>query len=342
MISQKFIQRHLKRLSIISILLLPLSFIFALIQIQRRLYNNIHLGKKADINIISIGNITAGGSGKTPFTIFLAKHLQSQGKNIAVSHRGYKGEYEFDNRIISDFSAPLPSAERAGDEAELLAEKLPGIPVCAGKDRWKSIQMLIHAFPELDMIILDDSFQNFKVQHDLDFVIFKLPKPAGNGLVMPAGILREPLSALKDADLIVINGKGDIPAFLSKYNTKLLQGYCRSQGIFQNNLTKLDLNNLIDKRIGLVSGIADPDSLEASLAEIGLSWQFHLKFSDHYPYKENTDQLLIKKYARLHQLDYIITTEKDYTKLCRLHLNAPLAVLRIEFYLLSGELPDII
>jgi tetraacyldisaccharide 4'-kinase len=339
MSSQDFIRRHLINRSLLSLLMYPFSLVWGNLQRCRRDYWRKKGGKKANVKIISIGNITAGGSGKTPFTIWLAEHLTKQGKKIAVSHRGYKGDFEYKNTIISNREQLLPEANTAGDEAALLAEKLAGIPVCAGSDRWQSIQLLEGKYPDLDMIILDDSFQHLQVHHDVDIVIFKTAKPIGNGFVLPAGILREPLSALKDADFIVLNGKGDSPDFLKEYPQEIRQGDYQVSGIFLNN-NKIELNEISSKKLGLISGIADPVSLENTLSSLNLIYDFHLQYPDHYHYTAESDLVTIEKQLKTNQVDYLITTEKDYTKLRYLSFSVPVAVLRIEFYLLEKELPD--
>ncbi|MCF7913298.1 MAG: tetraacyldisaccharide 4'-kinase [Candidatus Cloacimonetes bacterium] len=340
MSSQDFIRRHLIKRSLLSFMLYPLSLVWGIVQRYRRDFWKMKGGKRANVKIISIGNITAGGSGKTPFTIWLAKQLQQQGRKLAVSHRGYKGDFEYKNSIISDREKIFPEAAKAGDEALLLAEKLAGIPVCAGSDRWQSIQLLEDKYPDLEMIILDDSFQHLKVHHDLDIVILKTVSPLGNGFVLPAGILREPVSVLKDADLIILNGKGDFPDFLRNYKKITRQGDYRVSGIFLNNKIEIGLSELAAGKLGIVSGIADPASLENTLSDLNLSYNFHLKFPDHYHYSANSDRVTIEKQIKTSQVDYIITTEKDYTKLRFLSLSIPVAVLRIEFYLLKDDFSD--
>lgn len=341
MTHQDFIRRHLLNRSILSIILSPLSLINAIIQKLRREWYHHYKAKKADVKIISIGNITAGGSGKTPFTIWLAKHLVGQGKKLAVSHRGYKGEFENNNTLISDRDNVLSSAASAGDEAQLLAEKLPGIPVCAGKNRWQSIQMLCRAYPDLDIIILDDSFQHLKVKHDVDIVIFKTAEPLGNGFLLPAGILREPLSAINDADLIILNGEGNIPQYFRNYNKEIRQGNYRVDGIYLNNYTRIEVSVLKTRKLGIISGIADPASLETTISNLQINWQFHLKFPDHYHFAKDSANRLIENQIKDGQIEYLLTTEKDYTKLKHLAISVPIAVLRIEFYLMNDELPDI-
>jgi len=338
---QDFINRHLLNRSVLSIILYPISILYGAIQKIRRGSWHVRNARKADVKIISVGNITAGGSGKTPFTIWLVKYLKQQGKNLAVSHRGYKGDFENDNTLISDRDKVLSAAIRAGDEAQLLADKLPGIPVCAGKDRWRSIQMLCRKYPDLDIIILDDSFQHLKVKHDIDIVIFKTANPVGNGFLLPAGILREPLSAINDADLVIFNGEGNIPETFQKYHKDIRQGNYRVEGIYINNQTRIDFDELESRRLGIISGIADPLSLENTISNLNLKWQFHLKFPDHYHFAKAAENKGIESQIKKGIVDYILTTEKDFTKLKYLTLSVPIAVIRIEFYLISGALPEI-
>jgi len=168
---QKMIERHLLNRSFLSYLLLPIAWKFALLQIIRR--KIIFPKFKARCKIVSIGNIVSGGSGKTPATIYLAKYFVTKGEKVAVSHRGYKGKFEKSNRIISDRKQIFDCAKDAGDEPFLLAEKLKNIPVVVGKNRQKSIELLLAKFPDLDYIILDDSFQNLKIKKKIRFYHFQ-------------------------------------------------------------------------------------------------------------------------------------------------------------------------
>jgi tetraacyldisaccharide 4'-kinase len=342
MLAQRFIQRHLHNITPVSLLLYPFSLIWGLIQKVRRTWWRYHPGERAEVRVISVGNITAGGSGKTPFTIYLAEYLRAKGKRIAVSHRGYKGDYENEARIISTREVILPEAASAGDEARLLAESLQGIPVCTGKKRVRAIELLMKCYPDLEIVILDDSYQHFKVVHDIDIVIFKLPAPIGNGFLHPAGILREPLSALKDADLIIINGRGEIPDFLHKYHDKICQGEYVLEDFFLNGAEVIKLSTLQSAKIGLISGIANPAGLEDTLSSLGFIWEFHCKFPDHYHYKRKQDVSAIEREIAIYQVEYLVTTEKDYTKLKDMKISIPVAVIKIRFNLVSGRLSDIV
>ena len=141
---QKFINKNLYKRSIISIILYPISLLYASLQIFFRnlYYKKILKSFKSRIKIISIGNIVSGGSGKTPFTIFLAKYLTEKGKKVAISHRGYKGDYEHSVTLISDFQDVFPYAKHSGDESFLIALKSPKIPVISGSNRKLAIKIL--------------------------------------------------------------------------------------------------------------------------------------------------------------------------------------------------------
>lgn len=332
--TQSLLETHLHHKTILSTLLLPFSWIYGLVVLCKRFSYRYKKSYKASVKIISIGNITAGGSGKTPFTIFLAKALQTKGKKVAVSHRDYKGAFENDNQLLSNRAYLLKWAGLACDEAYLIAKNLPRIPVAGGKDRVKSIKMLLEKFPDLDYIILDDSFQHFKLKHDFDFVIFNHNAGIGNGRLLPSGILREPLSVLKHANCIVYNGSDDLPAYLDKYSSKVVHGNYQISGVYLHNTKKLSSQVIKEKKFLLVSGIANPISFERTVDKLKLNWHEHLKFPDHYNYSDKN----IAEIARILQADNtltILTTEKDYTKLRKFRISKQICVLKIEFQLID-------
>jgi tetraacyldisaccharide 4'-kinase len=328
---QNFIENHLYKRSLLSYLLWPISFKYSLIMKLRRLFTK--QGYKSKCKIISVGNIVSGGSGKTPFTIFLANYLKDKGFKVAVSHRGYKGKFEHENKLISNYKEIFDFAQNAGDEAFLLASKLKGIPVIVGKNRRLSIRILEKKFPNIDHIILDDSFQHLKVFHDLDFVVFNEIGAIGNGFVLPAGILREPLSALKFADYIVFNGEGEIPEQLLKYNKPILRG-----GYIVKRFYDADGNGTIPAaKIALLSGIGLPRSFENTIRKADLSFEKHYRFPDHYDFKDKAILQKIKTELREEKIDHLLITEKDFTKLRFIEHNLPLVVVEVEFKLSNLE-----
>ncbi len=339
MISQQFIQKHLYNRSLLSYILFPFSIIFAGIQMIRRIiYSSFPgLSYRSSCQIISVGNIVSGGSGKTPLTIFLAEYLSGKGRNVAVSHRDYGGNFEQGNKLISNREEVFSYAEYAGDEAYLLALKLPGIPVIAGKNRKRSIEILLNTFPDLEYIILDDSFQHLKVKHDIDLITINADGGVGNGFVLPAGILREPVSTLSEVDMIIYNGSEEIPRYLHKYKQKVITGKYRVKGFYDLKNNQHEVTSLQKKKIMLLSGIGNPASFEATVRESGMNFVHHYKFADHYHY-DAVDVERLKRDSLTGKTDLFITTEKDLVKLKKLNLTGlNLLVLKIELQLSEPE-----
>ena len=336
---QKFIENHLYKRSILSYLLFPISIKYSILQKCRRRFYQVFssLIYKSKIKVISIGNIVSGGSGKTPFTIFLTRYLQEKGFRVAVSHRGYKGKFEKKNILISDRNNIFDSARDAGDEAYLLASKLKGIPVIVGRDRKESIKILEEKYLDLDYIILDDSFQHLKVFHDLDFVVFNEIGGIGNGFVLPAGILRESISALKFTDYIVFNGEGEVPGKLLKSKKPVLKGNYKIKRFYNINENEISLETLKRSEIALLSAIGMPKSFEDTIQKSGLKFKKHFLFADHYDFKDKRILQNIEKELEKDKIDFLLTTEKDFAKLQFMKHNLPLVIVEVGFKLSNIE-----
>lgn len=342
MTGSNFVARHLLQRSFVSLILYPFSLLFSLILILRRfLYKAILLQYKAPVCVISIGNIIAGGSGKTPFTIYLALLLQQEGFTCAVSHRGYRSKLEHETALVSDREKLLPLSDSAGDEAWLLAKRLPGIPVVVGKNRIEAVMLLCERFPDLDYVILDDSFQNLKMHHDLDIVIVNEKLGFGNGYVLPAGYLREPFSALQNADLLILNRQNidtEIRPELAKQlditGRDILTGSYFPERFYDFDGQEISIEDVKQGRAILASGIGNPESFKEAVSSCGIRVSGEIVFPDHYSFEDESGRGKILSLAREKTVRWIIVTEKDYAKLRFYHeFRDLLLVFRICFRL---------
>ena len=239
---------------LITCLLLPLSLIYLLGNLFHRYFYALRGRYKTPKPVISIGNITVGGSGKTPLVILLSRFLQEKGIRIKILIRGY-----------------MPQALNDSDEVQMLKEQLPLIQVLAGSDRVSSIKNDLEA--PANAYIADDAFQHWPLGRDLDIVTIDAGNPFGNGYLLPAGILREPISALKRANVMVLtktDHAGDIQALttrLKEINPKALLVESRYKsaspvGVFDNEV--LPENFLNEREVVGFCAIGDPHSFEAA------------------------------------------------------------------------------
>jgi len=263
-----------------------------------------------------------GGSGKTPFTIYLAELLSNHGLKVGISHRGYKSKQENMVSIISDNQGLLPIADDAGDEAWLIAKRLPGIPVVVGKDRTKALQMLCKAFPDLDIVILDDSFQHLKVKHDLDIIIVNEILGFGNGFVLPAGYLREPISALQNSDILILNRQSKanelndkLSRQIDKIGKPMLSGSYKLNQLYNFDGQTVSLEAIIRDKVIMTSGIGNPDGFKDIIRACGLELTGGIIYKDHYDYKDKASREDILRMMKQRKAKWVAVTEKDYAKL---------------------------
>lgn len=346
MISHRTIQKHLLHRSIVSYCLYPLSILFSFLLVCRRsFYKLFNLGYRAPVCIISIGNITVGGSGKTPFTIYLAELLCRYNLNIAVSHRGYKSALENMTTVISDLHGLFDLSELAGDESKLLAKRLKGIPIVVGKNRVQAIKKLVQIYPKLDCIILDDSLQHLKVKHDVDIVILNNNMGLGNGFVLPAGYLREPVSVLDKTDIFIVNKaspddliKSDLSNLLVNKSKSVFYGAYSSIELYNTKKQSMPFSEIADKPIILLSGIGNPQNFADTINQFKPKVIKHIVYPDHFSYESISVRKSILQEAKKKQVQWIVTTEKDYAKLKHFsEFSDFLLVLKINFALTSDE-----
>ncbi|MEW6328430.1 MAG: tetraacyldisaccharide 4'-kinase [Thermodesulfobacteriota bacterium] len=186
-------------------LLLPFGYLYSqAMRLRSKLYDiGIFKTRSLHCRVISIGNLTLGGAGKTPLTTWLARYLQGKGKRVAIVSRGYKAKNKGPVSIVSDGRHILLGPDEAGDEPFMMAQNLPGVPLLIGKKRFPVGMKAVKDFSP-DVVLLDDGYQHLGLARDLNLLLLRTVKPFGNGRVFPAGTLREPLSALKRADAFIL------------------------------------------------------------------------------------------------------------------------------------------
>jgi len=318
-------------------LLSGLSVLYGAAIYIRRIFFGLHLFKQKKISclVVSIGNITLGGTGKTPTVIQIAELLSRNERRVAVVSRGYGRKDEAEILVVSDGRSVLVDTRTGGDEPVLIASKLPGIPVLVGKKRYQTALLAIQRFRP-DVVVLDDGFQHIRLKRDLDIVLVDAGNPLGNGKLFPAGILREPLGALKRAHAVLIT-KIDSTADVKALKVNIQRN--TQARIFTSHQIPVDLidyrrndikplSTLRGSKVLALSGIARPDSFIKLLASLGADIVDACTYPDHFDYKKK-DLASIFQRAADEKVSMIVTTEKDAIRLKNLHADGIWA-LRIE------------
>jgi len=298
----------------------PLSLLYQITLFIRNFFykKNFLETKILPCKIISVGNITAGGSGKTPTVEYLSKLLQSKGKKVGIISRGY-GRNSKKTLIVTNGKTKPKTWETFGDEPYLLAQKLDNVPIIVGKSRYKAGTKMIEKFNP-DVIIMDDGFQHISLSRDLDIVLINSKDTQTTHKLIPAGLLREPISNLSRADLVVLT-KTNIHE-PSDYLIKIIENVkCPTI----NNKIELDdmlinikgeSNNLgiiNSENVYIFSALGDHEGFEKTVEKTGAKIVGHDKYPDHYIYTSD-DLERIEVNAKKKGAKIIITTEKDIVK----------------------------
>jgi len=278
--------------------------------------------------VVSVGNITVGGTGKTPITIFLAGFFRDNGKRVAVLSRGYKGKAK-GAAVVSDGREVLMGPDEAGDEPYLMAVRLKGVPVVTCADRVAGGRFIIERFSP-DVIILDDAFQHIRLKRDVNIALIDSDEGFGPGYLLPRGTLREPMSAIRRADFVLVKGgppKGREWEALQRYSVPSLSFCYRATAVYDIDTgEELGTSELSGFKAVPVCGIANPSSFLDTLASLGLRLERPLLYADHHSYGEK-DILEIQEAA---SASAVITTEKDAVKLKGRISGPKVYALRIE------------
>lgn len=270
--------------------------------------------------VISVGNITAGGTGKTPCVIWLAKMLQRRGYQPAVISRGYGGKNVKPVNVVSDGKNILLGAEEAGDEPMLIALSLPGIPVVTGAKRAFTGRLAFEQFGA-NVLICDDAFQHRQIIRDVDIVLLDAERPLGNEHLLPRGELREPVEGLHRAGCILLTRAqsttpvyADVARIAGASGIPIFRAAHRFKEMIREDKNRLLPGALQGKKVCAFCGIAKPASFKKLLLDTGARILSFMDFPDHYIYNSG-DLEAIQKHFSAQNADYWMTTEKDAMRL---------------------------
>ncbi|HVU18955.1 MAG TPA: tetraacyldisaccharide 4'-kinase [Candidatus Didemnitutus sp.] len=308
--------------------------------------------------VVVVGNLTVGGTGKTPVVEKFARALRDRGRKVAILSRGYKSKappfwkkwwYRFTHkeeegpRVVSNGEKVLLDSEVAGDEPFMLARNLPGVVVLVDKNRVKAGAYAIRQFG-CDTLVLDDGFQYLPLKGRLNLLLVDKTNPFGNGFTLPRGILREPVKHLKRASYVFLtksNGHRDeeLETVIKRFNPSAEIIECAHRPQFLQRVggpERRPLTDMKGRRIAAFSGIATPESFERFLHEAGAHLVHVERFLDHYRFTADDIRELYEAAAR-HGAEFIVTTEKDAVRIAEgMAQPQPLYYLRLEIEILRG------
>ena len=351
------------RATVTRFLMLALSGVFRLL-VQLRLWRyrsgwkqQCHLG----CQVVSIGNITVGGTGKTPVVELLARSLRDEGRRVSILSRGYKSRKlqipqpwldasgrpipaEKMPKVVSTGSELLLDSKFAGDEPYMLARNLDGVSVVVDRRREKSGRFAISQLGA-DTLLLDDGMQYLDLAHAVDSVLVDAGSPFGTGALLPRGTLREPPKNLRRASYILLTkctGESNeaLVARIRKYNRTAEIIECTHGPVHLENVftrEQLPLESLRDKWVGAISAIAVPEAFEGSLEKLGARVEIRRRFADHFRFsRKDVDQFMQRCVER--DMELIVTTEKDAVRFPKpTSIDVPVFFLRIEVEILKGR-----
>lgn len=293
------LEGHWQRITVVSLALYPLSVVFrAVVAIRRAAYRRGWLQSEGvSVPMVIVGNVTVGGTGKTPLVLWLAALLRRHGMHPAIISRGYGALVKSPHPV-----APDANPARLGDEPVLLSQR-GRCPVWVGRDRVATARALLAAHPAIDVIISDDALQHYRMRRDVEIAVVDATRGLGNGFMLPAGPLREPASRLASVDAVVVNGSAS--------------AYESPPGAYSMQLVGREFRNLLNpacvvgqdyfqrKRVWAVAGIGHPPRFFSHLQTLGLQFEA-IEFADHHAY--------VASDLDLPHAEAIVMTEKDAVK----------------------------
>ena len=295
--------------------------------------------RKLDCKVISVGNLTLGGTGKTPFVMMIAETLRGNGFKPAILTRGYGGKSNDPVNVVCDGKQTLLTPEWVGDEAVMMAEKLKNVPVLTGPDRYLTGSYALENFG-VDTLVLDDGFQHLALNRDLNILLFDHSRPLGNGHLFPAGELREPAGETRRADMICFTRytRGPIkfdPHILS--TIPQIKTHLRLDSIISMDDEDVrDAEILKDEPVAAFCGIAKPEGFRQILLDSQIQLKFFKAFPDHHPYTVQ-DIKELEAHAKKEGAKFLLIPEKDAVKLKGMKFSLPFFKVVIELEILEGR-----
>ena len=298
----------------------------AVMRLRRWAYNRgILPSTAATVRVICVGNITTGGTGKTPMVEWVVRRLKKDGRNPAILTRGYK------------------AVDGKSDEAELLKQRC-GVEVVVNPDRIAGARAAVAG--GADVLVMDDGFQHMRLKRDMDIVLIDAMNPFGFGCCLPLGRLREPLSALRDARAIVITrSDAVIPGFVEALEAQLARrapqasihlGVHKPTGLIDNEGRQLPLDEISGRKVLIFAGIGNPQAFITTVENLGAEPVDFCIFSDHQEYSPAVIQRIYER-ADNSDAEILVTTEKDYVKLAEFEFDRPLRQVVVEMDIARGR-----
>ncbi len=333
---------------IIIVILMPLSFCWSTFyKIRRFGYEyGLFVQNSFRIPIISVGNITFGGTGKTPFTLWIAQYFEEQNKKVMILMRGYKGSKEKGHGLVCANDAQSYDPTKFGDEAIIFGRNLKNAKIVVGKNRSKNLRYYL-GLESPDLVLLDDGHQHLKLARNINLCLFDSTLPMESYHVAPRGYLRESFTALRKADAIILTRCSQVNTHKIKLLKNKILRFTNSTipvaeidyktlGFFDSNLRrKLRTEEIKDKKVIAMAGIASPESFYKSLESLGAKIINKHTFPDHHSFSSSEIEVILKESQRENAI--VITTEKDIVKINSLNCFDEILYLSIAVEFLSGE-----
>ena len=335
-------------LTFLSYILFPISFLWeSIYRLRRFLY---HYGffhsRRFEVPIISVGNLTFGGTGKTPFTLWLSRFFNESNRKVMILMRGYKGNLEHSSGVLRSGRRLGFNPYEFGDEALLLARRLKDASIVVGKRRGDNLAYYFDK-ESPDVVLLDDGHQHIQIERRCNVVLFDALMPIDRYKVAPLGYMREGLSALQDADLVVIGRADQVDREKIEELKLLCKPYLNPKvpfaeiryaptGFFNSSFEMVfDTRQIQGKKAICVAGIASPQSFFNLVESLGADVVQRVSFPDHHYFKVEEIETLLKQAKE--EGAYLVTTEKDIVKLRRIVDDERILYLEIQVEFMNGE-----